>query len=61
MSDFALHRLVLYFHTPRSNDMGVYCLESMSCLLVCLLSTLTYAITFEPLEIETSYFGCLLG
>ena len=27
------------------------------CLFVCLLSTLTFAITFEPLEVETSYFA----
>ena len=28
----------------------------LSCLFVCLLSTLTFAINFEPLEVETSYF-----
>ena len=30
------------------------------CLSVCLLSTLTFAITFEPLEIETPYLTCML-
>ena len=30
------------------------------CLYVCLLSTLTFAITFEPLEVETSYLACIL-
>ena len=28
--------------------------------LSCLLSTLTFAITFEPLEVETSYLACIL-
>ena len=31
----------------------------LSCLFVC-LSTLTFAITFEPKEIETSYLACIL-
>ena len=27
---------------------------------ICLLSTITFAITFEPLEVETSYLACIL-
>ena len=44
---------------------GILFLSSRSvCLFVyvsvCLLSNLTFAITFEPLEIETSYLACIL-
>ena len=40
---------------------GILFLSSLFvCLSVCLLSTLIFAITFEPLEVETSYLACIL-
>ena len=35
--------------------------DRMILLLSCLLSTLTFAITFESLEIEASYLACILS
>ena len=43
------------FLCPRIEWSGAYCFCP-----VCLLLTLTFAITFEPLEIETSYLACIL-
>ena len=34
-----------YFYAPGSNDRGILFL---SCLSVCMLSTLTFALTFDP-------------
>ena len=40
---------------------GILFLSCLSVyLFVHLLSTLTFAITFEPLEVETSYLACIL-
>ena len=44
------------FYAPGLNDGG----HIVFILSVCLLSTLTFPITFEPLEIETSYLTCIL-
>ena len=52
-----------YFYAPGSNDWGhiVFVLSVclFVCLFVCLLSTLKFAITFDPLEVETSYLTCI--
>ena len=42
------------FYVPGSNDRGH--IVFVLCFF-CLLSTLTFAITFEPLKVETSYLG----
>ena len=44
--------LISFFMPPDQMIGGILFL---SCLFVCLLSTLTFAITFEMSEIETSY------
>ena len=49
----------LVFLCPRIEWSGAYCFCPV-CLFVCLLSTLTFAITFEPLEVETSYLASTL-
>ena len=59
-----------YFYVPGSNDREHIVIVLSVCLFVCLfvclsvfclLSTLTFAITFEPLELlETSYLACIL-
>ena len=52
------------FYAPVLNDRGHIVLVLSVCLSVCLfvcpLSTLTFAITFELLEVETSYMACIL-
>ena len=47
----------LFFMPP---DRMIWGILFLSCLFVCLLSTLRFAITFEPLEVETSYLACIL-
>ena len=47
-------------YVPGSNDRGHIVFVLSVCLSVCLLSTLTFAITFEPYEKETSYMACIL-
>ena len=49
-----------HFYAPVSKDLGHIVIVPSVCLFVCLLSTLTFAITFEPLEVETSYLACIL-
>ena len=39
---------------------GAYCFCPVWLFSVCLLSTLTFAISFGPLEIETLYLACIL-
>ena len=48
------------FHKTRLNDRGYIVFVLSVCFSVCLLSTLTFAITFEPYEKETSYLACIL-
>ena len=48
------------FLCPIWNDRGHIVFVLSLCLFVCLLSTLIFAITFEPLEVETSYLACIL-
>ena len=46
------------YFMPRIEWSGHIVFVLSVCLSVCLMSTLTFAITFEPLEIETSYLAC---
>ena len=57
--------ILRYFNAPESNNRGILFLSCMFvclsvCLSVCLLSTVPFAITSEPQEVETSYLACIL-
>ena len=53
----------LFIFMPSDLMIGAYCFCPVRLsvrLFVCLLSTLTFAITFESQKIETSYLACIL-
>ena len=57
--------LCVCIHAPGWNDRGILFLSCLFvclsvCLFVCLLSTLKFAITFEPLEADASYLAYIL-
>ena len=55
-----IYPIVRSFYAPGSNDRGHIVFVLSVYLSACLLSTLTFAITFEPLAVETSYLVCIL-
>ena len=54
-----LQTSIFIIFMPPDRMIGAYCFCPLR-LFVCLSSTLTFAITFESLKVETSYLACIL-